>query len=95
MYIYDGIELKVPIGKSDSGIIGLLVLGEATIERIKPKPQESFWAEENEEYYYITQDGKIDFDTFVNGCLSDVFKRKLGNCFKTNNISQEQRRAFV
>lgn len=54
------------------------------------QPQKPFWAEQDEKYYYITQDGKIDFDTFVNGCLSDVFKRKLGNCFKTDNITQEQ-----
>jgi len=54
------------------------------------QPQNPFWAEQDEKYYYITQDGKITVDVFVNGCLSDVFKRKLGNCYKTDRITKEQ-----
>lgn len=58
---------------------------------IKKLPQKPFWAEQGDIYYFISTDlDSICKDDFKDACSYDIMRRKLGNCFKTDNITKEQ-----
>jgi MoaA/NifB/PqqE/SkfB family radical SAM enzyme len=58
-------------------------------------PQKPFWPNSEDEYYYIDADGSIYKSVYIKGYITDSLNAKLGNCFKSSNISQEQIDTFL
>jgi hypothetical protein len=58
-------------------------------DRIIKSEQEPFWPEDGEDYYYINRKGVISTDIFK-GWYIDLLNARIGNCYKTKHISQEQ-----
>jgi hypothetical protein len=52
--------------------------------------QEPFWPDEEDVYYYIDKYGEVDVTFFTNSCLIDLLNARIGNCFRTSRISEDQ-----
>lgn len=56
--------------------------------------QKPFWAEQGETYYYIDFEGDVILKTYFSRTFADTTRRRLGNCFKTNQVTGEQIKKF-
>jgi len=57
--------------------------------------QKPFWAKEDEGYFYINMADRTICSTTWTGTFGDVVRRRLGNCFKTRQITPEQIGKFI
>jgi len=75
--------------KFSSISLGDLVGDDAKYTIIK-YDQKPFWAEDGDEFYSILLTGRLTGDIFNNGNATHLMKRKVGNCFKTSNLTEKQ-----
>ena len=63
---------------------------------LKKLPQKPFWAEDGDKFWYIdVENNTVEFSYFNESSMEDRYHRKLGNCFKTYNITKEQIKEYL